>query len=420
MEEVLAPDARTVVIRWRRPFPEAAMLTGTNGADRTTDFTPLPAHIVGTLNLQDRDTFLAHSYWTTDYVGAGPFRVDRWEPGAFVEAVAFDRHVLGRPRIDRIRLIWNPDANAALATLLAGGAQLPADDPLRFQQGQILKREWEPRGAGTVRYRPTFWRFTQFQFKPDYASPRAVLDPRVRRALNHAVDKEALNAGLFEGEGIMADTLMYSSISYFTALDRAVAKYPFDLRRSEQLMEEAGYRKGADGFYASPSEGRLNFELKVIQSAQSDAERAIMAAGFRSAGFDFEEAAFPPAQSNDQQALATFRSLFTTSGPGGEVALVNYTTANIMRPETRWQGRNRGGWSHAEYDRLVDAFQTTLDRNERNQQAVQALTLLSEDVGVMSLYFNLAVLAYPSELKGINIRSGDGEMTWNVHQWELS
>ena len=43
------------------------------------------------------------SFWTVDFVGAGPYKVDRWEPGSYIESVAFDGHALGRPKIDRLR-----------------------------------------------------------------------------------------------------------------------------------------------------------------------------------------------------------------------------------------------------------------------------------------------------------------------------
>ena len=37
--------------------------------------------------------FAANPFWSTQYVGAGPFRLQRWEPGAFMDAAAFDGHI---------------------------------------------------------------------------------------------------------------------------------------------------------------------------------------------------------------------------------------------------------------------------------------------------------------------------------------
>src|SRR5207253_6366357 len=66
------------------------------------------------------DLFLGRSFWTADYVGAGPYRLSRWEPGSFLEGEAFDGHVLGRPKIDRVILRIFSDENTVLAAVLAG------------------------------------------------------------------------------------------------------------------------------------------------------------------------------------------------------------------------------------------------------------------------------------------------------------
>lgn len=69
----------------------------------------------------------------------------------------------------------------------------------------------------------------------------------MRRALAHTLDKQVLNEALYEGEGIMTETILPTAVDYHPVIDRAIIKYPFDLRRAEQLMAEAGFIKGADG-----------------------------------------------------------------------------------------------------------------------------------------------------------------------------
>ena len=46
---------------------------------------PMPRHILQTpFETADFNAFAAHSYWTRDYVGLGPFKLVQWEPGAFM------------------------------------------------------------------------------------------------------------------------------------------------------------------------------------------------------------------------------------------------------------------------------------------------------------------------------------------------
>src|SRR5438874_12689839 len=96
IEEVLAPDPTTVVFRWKTLYPEA-------GALRSSMFEPLPRHILeGPLEQQTSDELVGLSYWSRDYVHLGPYRLEHWEPGSHMDAMAFDGHALGRPKIDRI------------------------------------------------------------------------------------------------------------------------------------------------------------------------------------------------------------------------------------------------------------------------------------------------------------------------------
>ena len=53
-----------------------------------------------------------------------------------------------------------------------------------------------------------------------------------------------------------------------------------------QYMQEAGYRKGADGLFESPTEGHLQFQVKSTTGAQNSSERTIMATQWKPAGFD--------------------------------------------------------------------------------------------------------------------------------------
>lgn len=413
MEDVSAPDSRTVVIRWREPFPEAADLG-------EQDFAPLPRHILESVYEREHENLDKQAFWTTDFVGAGPFQVARWEPGAFIEAAAFDGHALGRPKIDRLRITWNSDFNANLATLLAGEADMPLDDSIRVEQGLILEREWTARNAGTVQYRPDLPRFVQVQHRADYANPQAVRDVRVRKALAHAIDRDAINEALFQGKGLPSDSLVYPTIDGYAMIDAAAVHYPLDVRRTDQFMTEAGFSK-VGGFWVNPAGARVNLEVRNIQSAQNDGERSIIADGWRRAGYEVKEDVFTPVQTQQGQVLGTFRALSITSAARSPQGLKpdDYHSRAASRPETRWFGQNRGGWSNAEYDRLIESWLTTLDRNESTRLLAEAVRVRTDDLGVIPLHFNPGAFAYATGIQGIRLKAPDTDVAWNIHEWEF-
>jgi peptide/nickel transport system substrate-binding protein len=413
MSEVVAQDSKTLVIRWSRPYPGAGTL------DEDT-FPPLPRHLLETAFQQEPADLANQPYFTREFVGIGPYRLARWEPGAFIEATSFEGHALGRAKIERVRITFVPDANAALANLLSGEAHFATDSSIRFEQGLTLRREWGSPQVGSVLMRPESFRAAWIQRRSGIANPRALLDLRVRRALAHSIDRQAVNEGIFHGQGIMTEApFIPPTVSYVAEVDRAIAKYPYDVRVAEQLMADAGFRKGADGSFASPSEGRLQFEVQTLANAERETEMAILADGWRQAGFDFSETTLPASRSGDAQARATFRSLFTYSTGEGEYSLSAINTANIGTPENRWIGTNRVGWSNDDFDRASSAFRDAIAQTERVRYIAEMARVFTTDLPAIPLLYDMRVYAYVAALRGPQIAAQETSISWNFHEWEF-
>jgi peptide/nickel transport system substrate-binding protein len=411
---VSAPDPRTVLIRWSELYPDAASI-------RDADLEPLPRHLLAAeLEGSSPDVFVNLPYWGREFVGHGPYKLAGWEPGSSIEGVAFDGHALGRAKIDRVIVRFISDENTMMTALLAGGVDIAMDNALRFEQAIVLRRDWEREGKGTVLLDPSQPRLTNIQFRPDLVNPRALLELPVRRAVAHSVDKNAINEGLFDGQVPLADQFLSRTTPYFAELDRSIVKYPYDLRQTEQLMAEAGYRKAGDGAYVGAAGDRFAFEHWVIAGSQNEKQSAIMADGWRRAGFEVKEYAIPAAQSTDGQVRATFPSLSSVATGGGERNLNFLASVQIPTPANRWRGNNRGAWSSPRYDELWQAFNTTLDRSARTQQAIQMMRIATEDVAMFFLFHSPNVTAFVTGLRGPEIGTPDTLSNWNIHEWDFA
>jgi peptide/nickel transport system substrate-binding protein len=408
IDEVVADDARTVRFVWKGSYRDAAELS----------YDPLPRHVLqASFEHDDPSAFANHSYWTTEYQHLGPYRMQRWESGAFIEAAGFERHALGAPRISQVKVIWSADANSAVANLLAGEAHIALGNALPFASASILRRAWASSNAGTVLLSPIEVRYLQIQARPEVARPRAILDVEVRRALAHAIDKPSLTDALLEGTGSHADTFVATNAAAFPIVDRAITRYPYDVRRTEQILAEAGFRKGADGVYADAS-GRLDPELRG-RAGQEDQEATIVVDGWRRAGVDASLNIVSAAQTANNE----FRSLFpgfgvSFTGVGGNTALTKLITAAIPRPTNRWVGNNRGGWSSAEFDRLTAEFDTMTERDKASDVMARAMKLLSEEVPAIPLYYSYEAAAHVAALRGPEPVAPESTNYKNVHLWE--
>src|SRR5439155_21176945 len=266
VEEMSAPDPRTIVIRWKSPYPDAGDM-----AENTLE--PLPKHLLEQpyrAMEQDptaRDSFLNLPFWTSQYIGAGPFRLDRWEQGERMETSAFDGHALGRPRIDRIIYRFTEDENTILDNVLSGEVQYTSTTSLRVNHAQILKRDWVAADRGRVLYSRNALFYNHVQYRPEYQKTPALLDIRVRRALAHSIDKQGIIDVLYEGDSTPADTFISPAEPSFAAVDQAISKYPYDPRRADQLLNEAGFPKDRDGLYAESRAGRVRPGVGVLESA---------------------------------------------------------------------------------------------------------------------------------------------------------
>jgi peptide/nickel transport system substrate-binding protein len=421
IDEVAAPDPRTVLIRWKRPFPLAGSLQG--------EFPPVPQHVLQApfdqlqSGAMPADAFIRQPYWTTEFVGAGPYKLERWESGVSIDASAFDGHVLGKPKIQRLTVGFSGDANASLARLMAGYADYVSDTAIGSPQAVTLRRSWADTKGGSIFTKLDFFRGSWAQVRPEQAVPAAMMDVRVRQALAYGVDKQALHDGLdgFDGGSIDADApFIPPTASYYTHVERAVTKYPHDPRRVEQLMSEAGLTKGGDGYYQSPSEGRLHWEIKTSGSVDNETEISILASTWRTKGFDFQQAILPAALAQDGQARATFPTLYSFGTAGTEIMLSGMNTAGIPRADNRWTGSNRGGWSNAEFDRLSETLTLTLEPDRRAQLVAQMAGIFSREMVAIPLYFYGYPVAATSNVVGLGPVVQETTFEWNIHQWVLT
>ncbi|MPZ14219.1 MAG: hypothetical protein GEU73_07300 [Chloroflexi bacterium] len=424
IDAVLTPDPLTVIVQWRTPNARAGSL----GFE---DVDPLPSHLLEasftdyTEGRSTAEEFMADTFWTTDYVGAGPYRLERWDPGVQLEGTAFAGHVLGSPKIDRLVVRIFLDENQTLATVLAGGTlDYTCCNSLRFAQHVTLKREWEPSGKGTPVARPSTAVFLFLQQRPEYVGHDALLDLRVRQALAHAIDRQAINDGVFDGLGVPTETPVPPNVPFSPEVDRQMTKYPLDLNRASALMSQAGFTRDAEGLFADGQGRRFYVDFAVQAASEIERMQTVLSDSWKRAGFEVRPVVVAPPVFTRLETRHTLPGLGYAFFTAGEAT---FQSTQIGTAANGWSGFNRSGWTSPEYDQLSDASSTTLNLTERGSYIAQIMALVSENLPGYALYYSQNVISWVDSLQGPTAQESSefGQTVrgttpyWDIHEWRF-
>ena len=167
-------------------------------------------------------------------IGAGPFKFVERKIGQSMELVRFDDYWGNKAAVKRIIYRVVPEPASRVNALLAGEVDIAdgiaASDVARIKQNAGLRVDTVKAGS------PLMVRL--YSITP--GTPLA--NPKVRQALNYAVDRNAIIKSVLHGVGEPMPTFL-SSV-YPIGIDPALKPYPYDPARARRLLAEAGFPNG--------------------------------------------------------------------------------------------------------------------------------------------------------------------------------
>lgn len=314
IDHVEIADDLTVLIHTKGPFPTLAAGLG----DIAIESASYTARV-------GRDGMLKHP------VGTGPFQFKSWVPGDTYELTAFDAHWGGTPRVRSLLLRNVPEATTRVASLLAGEAHIAEEIPI-----DLLPELQASKVAEIASIESTVGLLLTFDTrKPPFN------DPRVRLALNLAVDRQKLLDQLLGGQGSILQGQILTSNTF--GFDPALKAHPFDPARARALLAEAGYPNG----FSTSLTTRSGKYLSDVDIAN------VCAAMFADVGVQtqvnvVEEGVF---------------SKMVRAQDMGPIHMVGWYSLGDADFATVWftQASGRAFWKDDEYERLFVAARSTVD-----------------------------------------------------------
>lgn len=411
MDRVEPIDDKTFDIYWKQSYPWANELL-------LRELEPLPDHLMRkTYESSDGEAFLANPFWSSPaFVGTGPYRLVQWDPGTQLIFRAFDDYFMGRPKTDEIIFKVVADSNTVVANLLSGAADVTLGITLPQQSAATVKRQWADQGQ--VAQVPTRWRYMQIQFDPARLQQPALLDVRVRRAIVHALDREAIADIVTDGSSKVAEVPMVPTDALYPQVQQAIPHYPYDVTRALQLLQDAGWTKQGDRLVNSTGQP-FTVEMRTTQQTDNETEQSLAAADLTKLGMQPAQVIVPQSRIRDSEYRVTFPGLNATAQSIDIPGILNVATSDACASaERRFVGSNRGCYKNPDFDRLYTTASSSLSESERSNAIVNALRIISDDVGVYGYSYNAESIAIRKGLVGPGSRwpSQIGG-TWNVYEW---
>jgi peptide/nickel transport system substrate-binding protein len=214
----------------------------------------LPKHILEKVDINKND-------FNRKPIGAGPYILERWETGQFVLLKKNPNYFGEKPKLDKILYKIVLDSNTATLSL---------------EKKELHMSGLDPKDVAAFKQKPAFnvfdyeqlaYTYLGFNLKHPFLS-----DIRVREAIAHAVDKEALVKSVLQGFGKPAH-IPNAPSSWSYPNEKDVYKLGYDPKKSKALLEEAGFTFDQKSGYYQKNGRPLSFTL-VTNKGRKDREKS--------------------------------------------------------------------------------------------------------------------------------------------------
>ncbi len=355
-----------------------------------------------------------NTVWNTGgIVGSGPFTLESFQPG--VRAVlARDPDYWGPgpadgPPLERIVFDFRSSPAAALAAVREGEAQMasPPPDPALI------------RAAGRIEG-------AQVQAVPSLFFEHIILntaappldDPRVRRALAYAIDRQEIVDVLLDGSvPVLQSPLRPLQLGYQPAFEG----YAHDPSRAAAILSRAGWNRGADGIFAKDG-AALRIPLVTDSGNELRSTTARLIAGqARAAGIEIEPRQIPADRIfGSILGQGDFTAIMAAFGGGVDPSPTGLLAGDqIPTEENGFSGQNVYRWSDPEADSAMRRSDREVDDAARARDLVRVQRIVAAQVPLIPLYQQPNTVVHTTALSGVRQNPTQAEVFWNSGEWSL-
>jgi peptide/nickel transport system substrate-binding protein len=310
-------------------------------------------------------------------VGTGPFRFVSQQ---IDQDVVVERNAAswsGAPKLERVRFAVVPDAITESLELEKGSADVAINSlPMDVLPVLASRKDLEVDDGGG----------TEIQYLGFNVRDPLLKDARVRQAISCAIDRQLIIKALLGGHAQPAKSLLPAN---HWAWSGDGPQFDYDPQRAARLLDEAGYPARKDG---------VRFHLTMKTSTAEDVRllAAVLQQQLASVGIALDLRSFEFATFYADVTRGAFQ-MYSLRWIGGneqpDIFGYAFSTARFSP-----KGANRGHYSNAELDRLLDDAAQNPDREKRRADYAEAQAILARDVPAINLWYRDTVVVHNRRL----------------------
>ncbi len=320
-------------------------------------------------------------------IGTGPYKLLRYVKGDRIELARFDGYWGGKTPWEKVTLRLLPNDASRVAALLAGDVQaieyVPTSDVARIRADKRLNV------YKIIADRLIYLHMDSDRDVSPYVTDKdgkalaknPLKDPRVRKAISKAINRNAIVDKVMEGEAVAAGQLLADGMFGTT---RNLKVEPYDPAGAKKLLAEAGYPDGFGLTIHAPNNRYVN-DAKVAQAVAQMLTRI---------GIATRVEVLPSATYFPQATELKFSFMLVgwSSGTGEASSPLKALLATYSR-DKGFGTANRGRYSNPRVDALLEQALATVEDPKREALLQRATEIAIDDTGIIPLHFQVNLWA---------------------------
>ena len=345
----------------------------------------------------------------------GSYKVKKWEQGQTIILEPNENYIFGKPLLDSITFRTIENTDTLLATAIAGNVDMILTG-LSFDQAKQLEKKGNKNPQKSVFTTSLTWEHLDLNIdNPELA------DVRVRKALLHGIDRQAIVDNFFAGMQPVANAWLPPK--HYAYDDTMITKYEFSKEKAGALLDEAGWKLNPKTSKRE-KDGKV-FSITFMTTAQDKTReqvQAVISSGWKELGLQVltkneQATSFFGTTLRERKFDGAIAAMFSwTMGPDSNLfSMIN--SGQIPTQANGWSGQNYPAFKNAEVDKITQENERVLDKTKFYANIKSVQKILTNELPSLPLFFRVNITSCHEAIINFRPTGTSSPVTWNTPWW---